>query len=119
LTPEPFEMTARPDVSVAARVLALQTAALDQLMADAVATRLTDSLEKLDDKRQVLSLDELYGSLQNAIWSELKSGKEITAARRNLQREHLKRLCAGLLRSPADAGRCTQPAAPVCAAATA
>ncbi|MYN43740.1 DUF5117 domain-containing protein [Pseudoduganella sp. FT93W] len=101
LTPEPFEMTARPDVSVAARVLALQTAALDQLMADAVATRLTDSLEKLEDKRQVLSLDELYGSLQNAIWSELKSGKEITAARRNLQREHLKRLCAGLLRSPA------------------
>ncbi|WP_374362327.1 zinc-dependent metalloprotease [Pseudoduganella danionis] len=100
LTPEPFEMTARPDVSVAARVLALQTAALDQLMADAVATRLTDSLEKLDDKRQVLSLDELYGSLQNAIWSELTSGKEITAARRNLQREHLKRLCAGLLRSP-------------------
>lgn len=100
LTPEPFELTARPDVSIAARVLALQTAALDQLMSDAVATRLIDSLEKLDDKRQVLSLDELYGSLQSSIWSELKSGKEISAARRNLQREHLKRLCASLLRSP-------------------
>lgn len=100
LTPEPFEMTARPDVSVGARVLALQTAALDQLMADAVATRLIDSQEKLTDKWQVLSLDELYGSLQGAIWSELKSGKEITPARRNLQREHLKRLCAGLLRNP-------------------
>jgi hypothetical protein len=58
------------------------------------------------DRKQVLSLAELYGSLQNAVWSELKSGKDIGAMRRNLQREHLKRLVASLLRvsagTPAD-----------------
>ncbi len=101
LTPEPFEVVQRPDVSVGARVLSLQSGALAQLMSDAVATRLSDAQEKLDDPRQGMTLDELYGSLQAAIWSELKTGKEISAGRRNLQREHLKRLCASLLRSPA------------------
>ena len=34
-----------------------------------------------------------------AIWSELASDREITRMRRNLQREHLKRMVAVLLRS--------------------
>lgn len=101
-----FSARARPDVSVGGRVLALQSAALDQLMSDAVAIRLLDSQEKLEDRKQVLSLGELYGSVQDAVWSELKSGKDINGMRRNLQREHLKRLVAALLRvsagTPAD-----------------
>ena len=101
-----FSARGRPDVSVGGRVLALQSAALDQLMSDAVAIRLLDSQEKLEDRKQVLSLGELYGSVQDAVWSELKSGKDINGMRRNLQREHLKRLVAALLRvsagTPAD-----------------
>jgi len=72
-----------------------------------VAVRLVDSQDKLDDPKKALSLDELYSTLQSAVWSELKSGKEITAMRRNLQREHLKRVTYLLLRAspvlPADA----------------
>jgi hypothetical protein len=101
-----FSPHARPDVSVGARVLSLQAQALDQLMSDGVATRLLDSQEKLDDRKQALSLAELYGTVQHAVWSELRSGKEINGMRRNLQREHLKRLVAALLRvsanTPAD-----------------
>jgi hypothetical protein len=72
-----------------------------------VAARLLDSQEKLADAAQGLSLGELYASVQAAVWSELKGGKEISTMRRNLQREHLKRLTAILLRpsleTPADA----------------
>jgi hypothetical protein len=101
-----FAQRGRADVSVGGRVLALQSGALDQLMSDAVALRLLDSEEKLDDRKQALSLDELYTTVQGAVWSELKTGKDITGMRRNLQREHLKRLVAALLRvsvaTPAD-----------------
>ncbi len=102
-----FESRGRADVSVSGRVLSLQSGALDQLMSDLVAVRLLDSQEKLDDRKQALSLDELYTTVQDAVWSELKTGKDINGMRRNLQREHLKRLTAILLRSspitPADA----------------
>ena len=101
-----FEQRGRADISVGGRVLALQSGALDQLMSDAVAIRLLDSQEKLDDRKQALSLDELYLTVQGAVWSELKTGKDINGMRRNLQREHLKRLVAALLRvsatMPAD-----------------
>jgi hypothetical protein len=101
-----FAERGRADVSVGGRVLALQSGALDQLMSDAVAVRLLDSEEKLDDRKQALSLDELYTTVQGAVWSELKTGKDVTGMRRNLQREHLKRLVAALLRvsatTPAD-----------------
>jgi len=101
-----FSTRGRPDVSVGGRVLTLQAAALDQLMSDGVAVRLLDSQEKVEDQKQVLSLAELYATVQEAVWSELKSGKDVSGMRRNLQREHLKRLVASLLRvsagTPAD-----------------
>ena len=55
----------------------------------------------------------MYATLQNAVWSELKSGQEIDPLRRNLQREHLKRLQALLTRGapgvPADAVSVPEP----------
>ncbi|SDG24243.1 MULTISPECIES: zinc-dependent metalloprotease [unclassified Duganella] len=93
-----FTPRLRQDVSVGTRVLSLQAAALDQLMSDGVAVRLIDSQEKLADRKLALSLAELYGSVQQAVWSELTSGKDIGGMRRNLQREHLKRLVASLVR---------------------
>lgn len=102
-----FLRAGRPDVSINARVLALQAAALDQLLSDAVAARLLDSQEKVADPKKVLALDELYASVQAAVWSELKTGKDIAGLRRNLQREHLKRVATILLKpsaaTPADA----------------
>ncbi|SFU89037.1 zinc-dependent metalloprotease [Pseudoduganella namucuonensis] len=94
-----LEFRLRPDISINSAVLFLQAAAMDQLLSDAVAGRLLDSQEKVDDPKRALSLDELYTTLQAAVWSELKSGKDIGGMRRNLQREHLKRVAATLLRS--------------------
>ena len=57
-------------------------------------------------KRNIISLAEVYSTLQSAVWSELKTGKEIDRLRRNLQREHLKRMQGLLIRNtglPADA----------------
>lgn len=102
-----FQRGNRSDISISARLLSLQTAALDQLMADVVAARLLNSAEKVRDPKKVLALHELYSTLQTAIWSELASGTDISAARRNLQREHLKRLSNTLIKpapsTPADA----------------
>jgi len=102
-----FQRANRTDVSISARLLAMQSNALDQLMSDNVATRLLNNKEKVRDPKKVLALHELYSTLQSSIWSELTTGGDISAARRNLQREHLKRLANTLLRAlpttPADA----------------
>ena len=86
------------DFSLATAVLTVQRAALDQLMSDTVAARLADAESKVADRRQLLSLGEVHSQLADAVWSELKSGREIDSLRRNLQREHVKRLAAGLVR---------------------
>ncbi|MES2296502.1 MAG: zinc-dependent metalloprotease [Pseudomonadota bacterium] len=102
-----FDRHQRGDVSIAGRVMGLQTFALDMLLNDGVAMRLLDSQEKVADPKKALGLAELYDNVQTAVWSELKNGKDISASRRNLQREHLKRIANTLLRpapsTPADA----------------
>ncbi len=79
------------------RVLAIQTGTLDHLMSDPVARRIGDAENLSNRPREQLTLSQLYGALQTAIWSELASGKDITRMRRNLQREHLKRVVYTLL----------------------
>jgi Met-zincin len=96
-------------VSVPAAVLALQTQALDRLLAAGTAQRLLELPYYLPEaeRKGAISLHEVYGSVQDTIWSELKAGGEIDPLRRNLQREHLKRLQSLLTRGapglPADA----------------
>lgn len=94
------------DISTA--VLRLQLAALDRLMGAPTAKRLLDLPGYLNekDRKGAISLAEVYGTLQGAVWSELKSGAEIERLRRNLQREHLKRVTMLLTKGgalPADA----------------
>ena len=96
-----------PDASISGAVLQLQRGALDQLMADGVAARILDAPSKMRDGSQAFALSELYDTLQNAIWSELKTGGDINPMRRNLQREHLRRVVNALVKpsatTPADA----------------
>jgi len=102
-----FERPRNPDVSIAGAVLNVQKAVLDQLMADAVATRLLDSQDKVADKAKAMRLSEVYDTVQGAVWTELKAGGDISGMRRNLQREHLRRVSTALIRpsatTPADA----------------
>ncbi len=95
------------DQSVAGRVFALQRSTLNQLMRDSVAGRLVVAPEKLVDPTRALSVADLYGTLQQAIWSELASSAPISMMRRNLQREHVRLLADAVARpsprAPADA----------------
>jgi hypothetical protein len=87
-----------PDIALTSRMLTVQRAVLDQLMSDAIATRITEGEYRQTKANSGFRLSELYDTLQDSIWSELKSGREITSFRRNLQREHLRRVTAALLR---------------------
>ncbi len=95
------------DPNISTRVLNVQKAVLDVVMNDGVAQRLLESQDKVADPSKLLKLSDVYDTLQNAIWSELKTGGDISSLRRNLQREHVKRVSTALLRpsgtSPADA----------------
>ena len=95
------------DFSLPGAVLTLQRGALDALMSDALAGRLADAESKVADPRQLLTYAEVQDRLAKAVWSELADGGrggEIDALRRNLQREHLRRLAGGLVRpAPATA----------------
>ncbi len=102
-----FERRGNPDISIANRVLGVQREVLDALMADGVAQRMLDAQDKVADPARLLKLSDLYDALQGAIWSELRTGGDIGSLRRNLQREHLKRVSTALVRAsgntPADA----------------
>ena len=91
-------------LNVPAAVASVQTVALDRLLAPNTASRLLDLPSYVPDgqRKGLISLSEVYGTLQKSIWSELKTGSEIDRLRRNLQREYLKRLQTVLVRSPAN-----------------
>jgi len=100
-------IAAQPMVSVPGAILGMQKTVLDQVMSDAVATRIVESQALSAKPKEAFQLSELYDTLQGSIWSELKSGREITPMRRSLQREHLRRVAGVMLRPsaslPADA----------------
>jgi hypothetical protein len=107
--PDYIEWQRAAPVSIPSVVLRMQTQTLDRLMSGGTAQRLIDLPGYLPEnqRRGALSLNELYGTLQQAVWSEVKGGREIELMRRNLQREHLKRMQALIVRGapgmPADA----------------
>ena len=88
-----------PDIVLTTRMLGVQRAMLDQLMSDGVATRIAEGEFRQTKDNQSFRLSELYDALQDAIWSELKTGRDIGSFRRNLQREYLRRIASTLLRS--------------------
>jgi len=92
--------------SLPGRVLSVQTQVLDRLMSDAVATRMLEASFKVEDRKNAISLSDLYDALQASIWGELKGTGDIPLMRRNLQREHVRRVASALTQgfnSPADA----------------
>jgi hypothetical protein len=99
------------DFSLSDAVLTIQRGALDALMSDNLASRLADSETKVADARTLLSYADVQTQISGATWAELKGTKagpgarkgEIDNFRRNLQREHLRRLATGLLRPTSNA----------------
>jgi Met-zincin/Domain of unknown function (DUF5117) len=96
------EGLAPTDYSAADRVLDLQRAVLNYLMSDFVARRVLDNQRKFDRAADAFALSELYDRLDRDVWDglqlQLGSGKGVPAARRELQRDHVNRLAAAMLR---------------------
>lgn len=86
------------DYPVPQRLLDLQRMVLNQLLSDAVAARILDSVGKADRPQTAFQLAELYQRLSRDVWSELARGGPISATRRELQRDHLNRIAGALLR---------------------
>ena len=95
------------DLSIDQQVLGLQRGVLDTLMSAGIAQRLLNNAAKVDNPSEALKLSDLYATLHNAVFSELRSGKDITLFRRNLQREYVALVANALVRPsgtmPADA----------------
>ncbi len=86
------------DYPLGQTVLDLQRAILNRLMGDALAARVLDNEGKSSPPAQALRLAELYEQLEADVWSELAGAGDIPQARRDLQREHVNRMAALLLR---------------------
>jgi Met-zincin/Domain of unknown function (DUF5117)/Domain of unknown function (DUF5118) len=86
------------DRSPASALLGLQTQVIDRLLSARVADRLLNSRAKLQNPEQMLTLGEVYGTLTKAIWNDGQGLATVNTARRALQREHLRRLTAAILR---------------------
>ncbi len=93
-----------PAFSLSQQLLGLQRAVLNYLMSDAIASRMIESVGKVDRPADAFQLAELYSRLSGEVWSELGGKQPITQARRELQRDHVNRLSAAILR-PAGAAR--------------
>ncbi len=91
--------------------MTVQRDVLNRLMSPVVARRVVENGGRSAGQRgkqtEPFTLSELYGTVQRSIWEEARVGTESDVMRRNLQREHLRRLTSGLLGSsgsyPADA----------------
>ena len=96
-----------PVVPIADLILAVQRDVLNRLMSPVVASQLMTSATQMARADDVLSLSELYGTLQNSIWEEARRSANADLVRRNVQREHLRRLTGGItapaMALPADA----------------
>lgn len=95
---EQFAATNGAEFDLGGRVLKLQAETLDQVLSDDVAGRLVGAGYYTDKPRELLTLAQVYDTLQAAIWSELDAHRDIPPMRRGLQREYLKHLTAAILK---------------------
>ena len=104
---ERLESQSSLQTSVASLVASVQRGILDHVYSPAVATRLAEVGMKVNDPKETLGLADVYDTIQDAIWSEAKTGQETSLIRRNLQREQLRRIADVLVKPagpwPADA----------------
>jgi hypothetical protein len=84
----------RLDYPVHTRVLAIQEAALRRLYHPITLNRMVDFPLHRDVDRDLVTMHEMFEVLTATIWSEVKEGASIDSFRRNLQRAHLDRLLA-------------------------
>ncbi len=102
------------DYPVHRQVLVFQRFLLQDLLHPERLHRVVDNQLRTPDGVEPFTLGELFATLTDAVWSEVaRSGspREVASVRRNLQRAHLERLEALLLREsmPGIGGEVTVP----------
>jgi len=102
---DPSAPAPNTDFSVADQLVQLQRHVLNTLMSDTLAERLLDNIDKTRDREpKPLTVRELHRSLRDAIWAPAPrsprkaTGDDNAPWLRNLQREHVNRLSALVLR---------------------
>ncbi len=91
-----------PGYPIYDRVLAMQRIVLNQCFNGTVLSRIQNQALQADEGANPLRIDEIFRTLSDGIWSEIQSGTDsknvaVSTIRRNLQREHLRRLCTIVL----------------------
>jgi hypothetical protein len=94
------------DYPIYSRVLAIQRIALNQCFSPTILSRLQHQELQSDPGGKPLKMEEVFSTLTESIWSELSGNvTSFSTIRRNLQREHLRRLMTmvvGARRSPLE-----------------
>ncbi|HET8546929.1 MAG TPA: zinc-dependent metalloprotease, partial [Bryobacteraceae bacterium] len=97
------------DVPVHDMILSMQRGVLDRVFHPIVLKRIIDNELRYSGGTDRFRLSDLFGSVQEAVWADAQATSGVLAInshRRNLQREHLRKLLGMLLRDasvPEDA----------------
>ncbi len=90
-------------VSFGERITRLQRGLLDRVLSEKVAQRVLETPTLMKDAANAVTLDEIYGTVENAVWADASGARDVSPARRALQREHARRIAAALTRpTPAN-----------------
>ena len=97
----------RPDYPIHQQILSLQAAALNRLFHPVVMSRVLDNELRAEQPGTTLTLGVVFATVRDSIWAETRAASvDINSFRRALQREHLRRLIALIVRegaAPEDA----------------
>ena len=97
----------RPDYPIHQQILSLQAAALNRIFHPIVMSRVLDNELRVEKPASALTLGAYFRSVRDSIWAETKEPTvSINSFRRSLQREHLRRMIALIVReggAPEDA----------------
>lgn len=81
------------DYPIFGRILAIQRIVLNQCFNASILSRIQHQQLQADSGSKPLKLEEVFSTLTDSIWSELDGNTPaFSTVRRNLQREHLRRL---------------------------
>jgi hypothetical protein len=86
-------------ISFGERISRLHRSLLDRMLSEKVAQRVLETPTLLKDATNAVSLDEVYTTVENAVWADATGARDVSPARRALQREHAKRIAAALTRA--------------------
>jgi hypothetical protein len=94
------------DYPIYSRVLAVQRIVLNQCFAPGILSRIQNQELQAEPNTKPIKMEEIFSTLTESVWSELNGGaNSYSTIRRNLQREHLRRLITmvvGTRRSPLE-----------------